>query len=895
MTFVHLHNHTEFSYLDGVGNVKDWIARAKELGMNALAITNHGNVDGCLEWQTECDKANIQPILGTEAYIVVDPNIKKKDDKRGHLIILTKNLKGWQELCRLLTKANLDGFYKKPRVGFLDLLSADLSGMVILTGCTASFINLPGGIEILLELQAKMPGRVFLEIMPHDFPDQHSFNEKLLDLHNKLQIPLVATNDCHYINEDDWETQEVLLAINSKAKWNDPKRWKFTLKQLHLRSTREMQLAFKKHCFSASQIKEAMNNTLVIADMCKDFRIPKQEISLPSPYKSHKPDWELLDKLAWDKIKEDDLDRNYQNRYRREFELIKKKNFSKYFLIFHDIIQYCKKEGIPVGPGRGSVGGSLTAFLIGITKVDPIKWHLSFARFLNEYRDGWPDIDMDFAKKDREKVRKYIVDKYGENYTCGITTNLKLKAKAAVGAVARVFEVPEKEIRGFTKSLKSKESDKNELQSALDNTDQKWFIKKYPKVIKFALKLENQTRGSSQHAAALIVSSEDLSQGAKCVLIRKDKRIICNWTMEWAEYCGLIKLDILGLTTLSVIDEGIKSVQKIITKKFDINNIPLDDKKTFDLINSGKTAGVFQLSARPSTELCKEIEINNIEDIIASNALVRPGPYKSGMTKDFIKRKHGEKWKALHPIYEEITKYTYGLLVYQEQVMWVISKVAGMSENDADTIRKIISKSQNVKKFDKYKNQFIEGCKVHKTLSKKEAEVFWEGLLEWAGYGFNRSHSVAYSLIGYQTAWLKANYPIEFICAYLSFGDYEANNDEDARQRKELLKEVSAYGVTVMPPKVGLSDPLKWIIKGSKLYVPFIELKGIGEQQAIKCAQSKSLTKPRLEGFFGKEYATPIKEKSKADLMLEEIKAFDPDIMPNKKILLKHLSFNIIV
>ena len=329
--------------------------------------------------------------------------------------------------------------------------------------------------------------------------------------------------------------------------------------------------------------------------------------------------------------------------------------------------------------------------------------------------------------------------------------------------------------------------------------------------------------------------------------------------------------------------------------KISLDNIPLDDKKVFDLINSGKTAGIFQISAKPTTELCLEMKINNFEDIVAAIALVRPGPSKSGMTKDFIKRKHGGKWEAMHPIYEKLTKYTYGLLVYQEQVMHVISQVAGLPESTADKIRKVIGKKRTAKEFEPYRILFIEGCKKQKTLSKKEAEHFWEGLLEWASYGFNRSHSVAYAMIGYQTAWLKANYPIEFICAHLSFGEFDDNANDIAKHRGPLLKEVSAYGITVMPPKVGLSDPLKWIIKGNKLYVPFIELKGIGEQQAIKCAQSKSLTKPRLEGFFGKEYAPLIKEKSKVDLMLEEIKAFDPDIMPNKKILLKHLSFNIIV
>ncbi len=562
--YISLHNHNEFSYLDGIGTASQYISKAKELNMSAIALTNHGNVDGVLSWQIECDKQNIKPILGSELYIVEDANIKKKE-KRGHIVILVKNQTGWTELCRLLTKANLDGFYHRPRIGFSDLLSADLSGFVILTACIASFINLPGGLDLLLELHDKMPDRLFLEIEPHDFKEQYTHNEKILELHNELNIPLVATNDCHYIDEDDWKTQEVLLAIGTKAKWNDKKRFKFSIKGLHLRSMREMQLAFRKHCFTTAQINEAMGNTIKIAKMCNDFRIPKQEISLPSPNDSpdNLHDTLTLDKLCWARIDEDKLNKDYQNRYLHEFRLIKKKKFARYFLIFYDIIQWCKKENIPVGPGRGSVGGSLIAYLIGITKVDPIQFHLSFARFITDDRIDYPDIDVDFAKKDRERVREYIINKYGLNYTCSISTDMRLKSRAAIQAVARVFGVPEKDIRTFSKSIWQKESEEKNLQRAIDETDEgKYFAKKYPKVVHFALKLENQIRGSGQHAAALIISKEDLTKGTKCVLVRRGNRIVCNWNMEGSEYCGLMKLDILGLSTLSVLDECVRLINE---------------------------------------------------------------------------------------------------------------------------------------------------------------------------------------------------------------------------------------------------------------------------------------------------------------------------------------------
>jgi len=567
--FYHLHLHNEFSYLDGYGSARQHISKIKELGMEYAAITNHGNVDGCLEWQQECDKQNVKPILGCEAYIVPDANIKKQGEKRGHIIILVRNQIGWITLCKLLTKANLDGFYNKPRIGFNELLNSNLSGFVILTACIASFINLPGGIDVLTELWDRMKGRLFLEIMPHDFKDQYILNEKLLDLHNQLGIPLVTTNDCHYIEEDDWETQEILLAIQRHAKWDDPKRFKFSLRGLYLRSTREMQLAFRKHCFTTTQINEAMQNTTKIAKMCYNFRIPKQEISLPSPYEGG-GDNKKLEELCikgLNELKLNDI-KKYRDRYYQEFGLIKKKNFSKYFLIFYDIIQWCHKNNIAVGPGRGSVGGSLIAYLIGITKIDPIKFHLLFSRFITEDRIDWPDIDVDFEKRHREKVREYIVNKYGQNYTCGISTDMKLKSRAALQAVARVFETSEneitlrKDVRAFSKAIWQKDDEKA-LQSTIDDTDEgRWFAKKYPKIIKFALKMENQIRGSGQHAAALVVSDEDLTQGTKCVLIRRNKRIVCNWNMENSEYVGLMKLDILGLSTLSVLEEAKRLVNE---------------------------------------------------------------------------------------------------------------------------------------------------------------------------------------------------------------------------------------------------------------------------------------------------------------------------------------------
>ena len=907
MNFCHLHVHSEFSYLDGYGSAEQYISKAKKLGMEYIAITDHGCVDGTLKWQKECDKQGIRPILGCEFYIVPDANIKKKE-RRGHIIILARNLEGWQELCRLLTKANLDGFYSKPRIDFNSLLNADLSGLVILTACAASFINLPGGIDLLENLWESMKGRLFLEIMPHDFKDQYVLNKKLLDLHYKFRsrekgnLPFVATNDCHYIEKEDWETQEVLLAIGTGAKWDDKNRFKFSIKDLHLKSPKEMQLSFRKHCFSADQIKEAMQNTIKIAEMCCDFRIPKQEISLPRIIPKEKKEREYLYDICYDRLidifkKKQNIPNEYMKHLNTELDLIAKKGFEKYFIIVHDVSQWSRKNNIMMGP-RGSVGGSVLAYLLGITNIDPMKFHLSFARFINKDRQDYPDIDIDFEKNKRELVNEYIFNKYGTKYTCGISTEMRLKSRAALQAVSRVFKIPPQDVKAFSKII-PEQGDHDEgslLQVAIDK-EGKWFAKKYPKVIKFALKMENQVRGNGKHAAAVIVSDEDLTQGSKCVLVRRKGKVVCNWSMEDSEYVGLMKLDILGISTLCVLSECKRLILKNFAhyKKdvFHFNDIPFDDKKVFSLINDGRTSGLFHLSAQHTTRVCKEIKINSFDDIVVSIALARPGPYNSGMTADYIKRKHGNKWQPKHLIYEDVTKYTYGILVFQEQVMQVISRVAGLSESTADKIRKVIGKKRDPKEFKPYWIQFKNGCKKMKTLSEKEAEAFWKGLLEWASYGFNKAHSVAYAMIGYWTAWCKVNYPIEFLCAHLSFGEFDENSSDSAKHKHPLLKEIMQHNIAVMPPKVGISDAIKWLAKDNKIYVPFIEIKGVGIHQAEKCAISKSISAPRLEGFFGKEYAPLPKEKSKIDLMLEEIKAYDANVIPNDKILSKYLPFKI--
>ena len=930
LSFCHLHLHSEKSTLDGYGSSVKYIARAKELGFNYIACTDHGNINGLLQWQKECDKQGISPVLGTEAYIVPDRHVKQKE-KRGHISLLIKNETGYKTLCFILTQANLTGFYHKPRIDYNLLLNNDLSGLIIMTACAGSFLNLPGSEEFLSQLYNKYPDNIYFEIMPHNIPVQHLIHNKIKTLSKKFpKIPLCATNDCHWINPDEWETQEMLLAINSNASWNDPKRWKFGFKGLHLRTAQEMLDAFKKqNDWPEDIIKQAMTNTIKIARQCFKFRIPKQEISLPkSPLAINvKNEATLLDSICkegYEKIfGNNDWPQEYKDRYLEEFKLLKKKKFERYFLIVYDVINWARENNITVGPGRGSVGGSLIAFLMNITEVDPIKFKLSFSRFISEERQDYPDIDVDFEKRYRDKVVKYLETTYGEYNTCGISTDTKMQGRGAIRDVCRVMNIPTKEVSSFANSIWQKEHvEGSVIQSSIDNTKEgKQFAKKYPDAVRLILKMEGQIRGNGAHAAAVVISKEDLRQSNKCVLVKRNNRIICNWNMQDSEYAGLMKLDVLGLSTLSVLSETKRLINKKDnsrrfyyypeTKKyvflnimereleekyknckqtnFDFNKIPLEDDKTFKMLSEGNTSGIFQMSGHACTQLCKKMKVHSFEDIVAINALARPGPNESGMTDEYVERKHGKNWKAKHPIYEEVTKDTYGILVYQEQIMQVISKVAGLSESTADKIRKIVGKKRDPEEFKPFWKQFVQGCKKMKTLSEKEAENFWDGLLKWSSYGFNRAHAVAYSLIGWRTAYLKVHCEKEFYAASLTYAEWNEKSRDENKHKNSLLSEIRQAGYTVVPPKQEYSDAIKWQFHNDKLYIPFVEITGIGKDNATKCLEPVKIKQNRLQGFFGAEYDVSEKQDTKISQLLKELKVNDIEAIPSNKILKKYL------
>ena len=569
---------------------------------------------------------------------------------------------------------------------------------------------------------------------------------------------------------------------------------------------------------------------------------------------------------------------NTDFQYVKKYAQIKSVKRKKYKGLVYDLTVKNKHsyniEGLAV---HNSVGGSLIAYLLGFTETDPIKYGLYFSRFISEERNDLPDIDIDFEDRKRHLVIEYLEKTYGKYNTAGISTFLRMKDRAVIHDVGKVFDVPYKTVNEFAQSIVPYRDDMNTLEKVLELDEGQEFKKQYPEVVRNALKLKGTIKSSGQHAAAVVISKEDLRKTNRCNLAVRSKRIMVNFDMEDSEYCGLMKLDILGLNTLSVLAQTKKLINK---KDFEFRNIPLDDQNIFTMLSRGETAGVFQLSAVPSTKLCKDMGVKEFVDIPAILALVRPGPFYSGMTEMYIERYHGKKYQKTHPIYDSITKETYGLLVYQEQVMAVISKMAGLPESTADKIRKIIGKKRDSSAFEEYKKIFIRGCLKQKTFSRKQALQFWAGLLEWASYGFSKSHATEYGLISYWTAWLKYHYPSEFMAAELTYGTGKEDIANEARKR----------GIKIITPKIGFSDAIEWRVADKILYAPFIEIKGVGEKEAHKILNPIS---QNSGGFFNLKDVVAISKSSFSGttaITLSKIKAHDQHEVPEEKILKEYFS-----
>jgi DNA polymerase-3 subunit alpha len=850
--FVHLHVHTQYSLLDGANQIEALVQAAKAFGMPAVAITDHGNLFGAIDFYQKATAAGIRPIIGCEAYLAP----KSRFDREGqfahndyyHLILLAANRTGYQNLLKLASTAYLDGFYYKPRID-KEVLGEYREGLIALSGCLSGEVpfligkdRLEDAVRTAAEYRELFgPGNYFLEVQENAVPEQQIANRGLRQIHERLGIPLVATNDCHYLRKEDAKIHDILLCLQTGKTVNDPNRMRFHTDQLYVKSTEEMLTAFHEW-------PEAVWNTSRVAEMCElSFTfgkpyLPRYRVPEGDTLESY------LDKLAGQGLKDRLRERpskiseaQYQRRLRDELTIIISMGFAGYFLIVWDIINFARGRGIPVGPGRGSAAGSLVAYALRITDLDPLVYGLLFERFLNPERISLPDIDMDFCMDRRQEVINYVVDKYGKDYVCQIITFGTMKAKAAIRDVGRVLEMPYADVDRIAKLVP------DQLNITLDEALEaeprlKEIVETDPKVrtvFETARALENSPRHASTHAAGVVISHDPLTSHVPLFKGAKDTdEVVTQFPMGDVEKIGLVKFDFLGLKTLTMIAqaERLINARNGSTEPFSIGVIPLDDVQTFGLLSSGKTAGVFQLESPGMRDLLTGLRPDRFEEIIAIIALYRPGPMD--LIGDFIKRKQGKIPITYEvPALEELLAETYGVIVYQEQVMAIANSVAGFSLGQADILRRAMGKKKP-EEMDKLRAKFLDGAKS-RSISSKKAEKLFDLIQKFAGYGFNKSHAAAYAMVTYQTAYLKAHYPNEFMAALLT--SEMGNTDKVVR----YINECRDLGIQVLPPDVNESEK-DFSVSADAIRFGLAAIKNVGEGPIETILESRAAGGPFL-------------------------------------------------
>jgi DNA polymerase-3 subunit alpha len=843
--YVPLHVHTEYSLLDGAIRIKDLIAKAEEHKLAAVALTDHGNLFGAISFYKKVSKAGLKPIIGCEVYIA--PGSRRDKGSSGasesafHMILLCKNMDGYRNLTRMVSSAFIDGFYYKPRID-RDILEQHSGGLIGLSACLKGEIPhyLAAGMldrarETALEYKRIFGAdNFYLELQANELEEQEAVNKQLIELSRDLHIPLVATNDCHYLNKEDAKAHDALLCIQTGKTIQDANRMRFSKDSFYVKSPDEMKEAFK-------HVPEAVENTRKVAEKCNldftfgTFYLPKYELP------EGEDDNHYVRKLSEEGLRkklESDIPDNYRERLDFELEMIQKMGFSSYFLIVWDFINYAKSKDIPVGPGRGSAAGSLVAYGLDITDIDPIKYGLLFERFLNPERVSMPDIDVDFCMDRRGEVIDYVTNKYGKDHVAQIITFGTMQAKAAIRDVGRAMNIPYAEVDKVAKLVPL--VPKITLKTAMDMEPKlKELYKSNPEItelIDVAQTLEGISRHASTHAAGVVISPEPLTDYLPLYKAPNDDAIVTQFDMDAIKDIGLLKFDFLGLKTLTIID----TAEKLINvskhqqngndvKPFAISKIPLDDKATFELLCEGKTAGIFQLESSGMRELLTKLRPEVFEDMIALVALYRPGPLGSGMVDEYIdgkNAKHDKASKAVGslaklglPKLDELLKETYGIILYQEQVMGVAHQMANFSLAQADILRKAMG-GKNPDQMEKMKAIFIDGLKANK-VSEKKASTLYNLILQFAQYGFNKSHSAAYAYIAYQTAFLKAHYPVEFIAASLS-----ADMDNTAKVVL-FINECKNMGIEVLPPDINESNR-EFKVTGNSIRFGLEAVKGVG-------------------------------------------------------------------
>jgi DNA polymerase-3 subunit alpha len=803
--FVHLHTHTEYSLLDGACRIPELISRAKELGMHSLAVTDHGNMYSAVDFYLQAKEAGIKPIIGCEIYVAPRTRFDKetKEDRSPyHLTLLAKNRQGYKNLLKLVSLASIEGFYSRPRID-RELIEKHHEGLIALSGCSGGQIP-----SLLLKNMTDQAREVagwyrsvfgddfYLEIIDLGLPEFKALRPALVKLSRDTGIPLVVSNDVHCVRKEDAYYQDVLLCIQTNSFLDDENRMKFNTTEFYMKSAPEMAELF-------ADLPDALLRTLEVAEKC-NLEIETGILHLPNftVPEGETPE-SFLEKLVWEGIKKKYgslLPPETIDRVKYELYTIEKMEYAPYFLIVQDFISWAKSNGIQVGPGRGSAAGSIVSYALGITTIDPLKYGLIFERFLNLERISMPDIDIDFCFERRGEVLEYVTNKYGADHVAQIITFGTMAARGSIRDVGRVQQIPLPEVDRIAKLVpfgpevtlpKALESVKD-LKSLYDNDE------RIKKLIDTAMKIEGMVRHASVHAAGVVISKDPLSE---YVPLQKldENLIVTQYSMEDLEKIGLLKMDFLGLRNLTMIAHAVEILKATRGIELDINKIPLDDPLTYKLLSEGETVGVFQLESRGMRALIKDLRPSGFEEIIALLALYRPGPLESGMVEDYVKRKHKQvpiryELPELQPILRE----TYGVILYQEQVMEIASKVAGFSMGQADLLRAAMGKKKT-KEMTMQREFFIEGA-VKRGVSRHKATELFNLCAKFAGYGFNKSHSTSYALISYQTAFLKANYPAEFMAALLT--SVMGNTDKVTLYITESQK----MKINILPPDVNESD-----------------------------------------------------------------------------------------
>jgi DNA polymerase-3 subunit alpha len=834
--FVHLHVHTQYSLLDGAIRIDPLLKRVADFDMDAVAITDHGTMFGAMTFYEKANKAGIKPIIGCECYLAPRRLTEKTSlDKRGlsHLILLAENQEGYRNLCKLATIAQLQGFYYKPRID-KQVLKQYIKGLIGCSGCLRGEIprliqenridKADEAARFYLELFGE--GNFFLEVQNNGIDIQEKVNQALLDMSKRLSIPLVASNDCHYLDKEDVRAHDVLLCIQTGKTVHDMDRLRFRTDQLYLKSKAQMYSAFKDY-------PGALENTVDIARRCNiefdynSYHFPKFETS------SKKTVDEVFEQQVRDgfesifkriKTKNPDVDKKlYVDRIEKEIAVINSMGFPGYFLIVADFIRYAKENNIPVGPGRGSAAGSLVAYSLGITDLDPIEHGLIFERFLNPARKSMPDIDVDFCINGREEVFKYVVEKYGGgDFVAQIITFGKLKTRAVIRDVGRALDIPLYEVDAIAKMVPDVLN--ISLDAALEQEPRlKDLTKNKPEVadlINICRILEGLPRHASTHAAGVVIADKPLVEYLPLYKGKKGE-VVTQFDMKCVEKIGLVKFDFLGLRNLTVIANTLKLIAAQGRTPPDLINLDLNDPATYRLLESGETTGVFQLESSGMKDLLVKLKPESFDDIIALVALYRPGPLDSGMVDDFVARKHGEKTvEYLVPQLEPILKETYGVIVYQEQVMKIAGDLANYSMAEADDLRKAMGK-KIPEILAKHRERFMQGSADNGIPFDKAGKIFY--LMEkFGGYGFNKSHSAAYSMIAYQTAFLKAHFPVEFMASLLTSEMHSTDGVV------KYIAECKSHGIEILPPDINESDK-EFTVSGSKIRFGLVAVKNVGE------------------------------------------------------------------